>query len=177
MRRLGFWDLQRRLNVHQNCKLKNLNTVSRDFLLRKQLKILHTNIESIGCLLPSASLRLDLLEQLIILILFQPLLSFAALPHAVPNLVFGVDVDADTLLLALFPVAVVLAAIGPQEHAVALLLIVGVLAFVCATVGPLEEATTVHLVVEPIAFELASVGPFVEAIAVYIVLDEIAFVA
>ena len=31
LRRLGFWDLQRRLNVHQNCKLKNFTGKTNKF--------------------------------------------------------------------------------------------------------------------------------------------------
>ena len=135
----------------------------RNFYLRA-IYIINQEIGSVG------SIRVVLAE----LLLSDPGDALAFVPSAVTLLSLLVEVDADSLLLAVHPLALVLSTIGPLEDADTLLLVVDIVALVVAAIGPGEAAATMHLVDLPAAAVLATVGPLVSAEAMDVVVLEVA---
>mmetsp|Transcript_16812 Transcript_16812/g.21278 ORF Transcript_16812/g.21278 Transcript_16812/m.21278 type:complete len:331 (-) Transcript_16812:150-1142(-) len=96
--------------------------------------------------------------------LIEPFNALAVLPQAILHLVvFGHDVGAEPVLLALVPVALVAALIGPGIDAETMLFVVFVLALVHSTIVPDVNAHALHVVVQPLALILATIEPGVDA--------------
>ena len=117
----------------------------------------------------SSSSFFNNLHLIIVVLFFEPLESPAFGPDSVAHLTFAVVVDANAVLLSIFPEAPECSFVGPDEEAVALLLIVDVVAGVVASVVPRILALAMHLVLFPLAIVLAAISPGVTAGPLYFV--------
>ena len=83
--------------------------------------------------------------------------AFSLVPLAVLDVSAARVIDAESVLLSVFPAAIVLARVGPCEHTVSFLFIIDVFTLVLPAIRPSEDACAVHLVALPLTIVLAAI--------------------